>query len=387
MRMKRNTISIGIAVALIGLGSFSAYHFAYADKQQEVTQNQQFPTVIVSHPAIENITEWQQYAGRFVAVNNVDIRSRVSGYLEKIHFKDGDIVNKGDLLFSIDPRPFKAEVSIAKATVEEREATLALAKTDSTRSIELYKTHAVSKQRVDEDKARVKQAEAQLSAAKSRLARAELDLDFTQITAPITGKIDQHNVDIGNLIRGDDENASPLTNIVSLDPIYVIFDVDQNTFLNLTNNETKSFNDVHSSSVRLSIQGDTDTKYDAKINFVSNSIDQQTGSIRLRAVVDNNQGKFTPGLFARVELAKQENPQTILIPEKALVLEQTDYVVYVVNDEDIVESRHVEVGPIANGLRVIRKGLNGDERVISGGLHHVAVGSKVAIQSELALNP
>ena len=385
--MKRNTISIGIAVALIGLGSFSAYHFAYADKQQEVTQNQQFPAVIVSHPAIENITEWQQYAGRFVAVNNVDIRSRVSGYLEKIHFKDGDVVNKGDLLFSIDPRPFKAEVSIAKATVEEREATLALAKTDSTRSIELYKTHAVSKQRVDEDKARVKQAEAQLSAAKSRLARAELDLDFTQITAPITGKIDQHNVDVGNLIRGDDENASPLTNIVSLDPIYVIFDVDQNTFLNLTNNETKSFNDVHSSSVRLSIQGDTDTKYDAKINFVSNSIDQQTGSIRLRAVVDNNQGKFTPGLFARVELAKQQNPQTILIPEKALVLEQTDYVVYVVNDEDIVESRHVEVGPIANGLRVIRKGLHGDERVISGGLHHVAVGSKVAIQSELALNP
>jgi len=385
--MKRNTISIGIAVALIGLGSFSAYHFAYADKQQEVTQNQQFPAVIVSHPAIENITEWQQYAGRFVAVNNVDIRSRVSGYLEKIHFKDGDIVNKGDLLFSIDPRPFKAEVSITKATVEEREATLALAKTDSTRSIELYKTHAVSKQRVDEDKARVKQAEAQLSAAKSRLARAELDLDFTQITAPITGKIDQHNVDVGNLIRGDDENASPLTNIVSLDPIYVIFDVDQNTYLNLKNNETKSLNDVHSSSVRLSIQGDTDTKYDAKINFVSNSIDQQTGSIRLRAVVDNNQGKFTPGLFARVELAKQENPQTILIPEKALVLEQTDYVVYVVNDEDIVESRHVEVGPIANGLRVIRKGLNGDERVISGGLHHVAVGSKVAIQSELALNP
>lgn len=385
--MKRNTISIGIAVALIGLGSFSAYHFAYADKQQEVTQNQQFPAVIVSHPAIENITEWQQYAGRFVAVNNVDIRSRVSGYLEKIHFKDGDIVNKGDLLFSIDPRPFKAEVSIAKATVEEREATLALAKTDSTRSIELYKTHAVSKQRVDEDKARVKQAEAQLSAAKSRLARAELDLDFTQITAPITGKIDQHNVDVGNLIRGDDENASPLTNIVSLDPIYVIFDVDQNTYLNLKNNETKSLNDVHSSSVRLSIQGDTDTKYDAKINFVSNSIDQQTGSIRLRAVVDNNQGKFTPGLFARVELAKQQNPQTILIPEKALVLEQTDYVVYVVNDEDIVESGHVEVGPIANGLRVIRKGLNGDERVISGGLHHVAVGSKVAIQSELALNP
>ncbi|EGL55206.1 putative RND efflux membrane fusion protein precursor [Methylophaga aminisulfidivorans MP] len=291
------------------------------------------------------------------------------------------------MLFSIDPRPFKAEVSIAKATVEEREATLALAKTDSTRSIELYKTHAVSKQRVDEDKARVKQAEAQLSAAKSRLARAELDLDFTQITAPITGKIDQHNVDVGNLIRGDDENASPLTNIVSLDPIYVIFDVDQNTYLNLKNNETKSLNDVHSSSVRLSIQGDTDTKYDAKINFVSNSIDQQTGSIRLRAVVDNNQGKFTPGLFARVELAKQQNPQTILIPEKALVLEQTDYVVYVVNDEDIVESRHVEVGPIANGLRVIRKGLNGDERVISGGLHHVAVGSKVAIQSELALNP
>lgn len=385
--MKRNTISIGIAVALIGLGSFSAYHFAYAEKQQEVTQNQQFPAVIVSHPAIDNITEWQQYAGRFVAVNNVDIRSRVSGYLEKIHFQDGDIVNKGDLLFSIDPRPFKAEVSIAKATVEEREATLALAKTDSTRSIELYKTHAVSKQRVDEDKARVKQAEAQLSAAKSRLARAELDLDFTQITAPITGKIDQHNVDVGNLIRGDDENASPLTNIVSLDPIYVIFDVDQNTYLNLKNNETKSLNDVHSSSVRLSIQGDTDTKYDAKINFVSNSIDQQTGSIRLRAVVDNNQGKFTPGLFARVELAKQQNPQTILIPEKALVLEQTDYVVYVVNDEDIVESRHVEVGPIANGLRVIRKGLNGDERVISSGLHHVAVGSKVAIQSELALNP
>lgn len=385
--MKRNTISIGIAVALIGLGSFSAYHFAYAEKQQEVTQNQQFPAVIVSHPAIDNITEWQQYAGRFVAVNNVDIRSRVSGYLEKIHFQDGDIVNKGDLLFSIDPRPFKAEVSIAKATVEEREATLALAKTDSTRSIELYKTHAVSKQRVDEDKARVKQAEAQLSAAKSRLARAELDLDFTQITAPITGKIDQHNVDVGNLIRGDDENASPLTNIVSLDPIYVIFDVDQNTYLNLKNNETKSLNDVHSSSVRLSIQGDTDTKYDAKINFVSNSIDQQTGSIRLRAVVDNNQGKFTPGLFARVELAKQQNPQTILIPEKALVLEQTDYVVYVVNNEDIVESRHVEVGPIANGLRVIRKGLNGDERVISSGLHHVAVGSKVAIQSELALNP
>lgn len=154
--MKRHTISIAIALGFIGLGSYSAYHFVYAEQKQASAETQSFPTVVVNRPDVKNITEWQQYGGRFVAVNSVDIRSRVSGYLEKIHFQDGDIVKQGDLLFSIDPRPFKAEVSIAKATVEEREATLALAKTDSTRSIELYKTHAVSKQRVDEDKARVK---------------------------------------------------------------------------------------------------------------------------------------------------------------------------------------------------------------------------------------
>jgi multidrug efflux system membrane fusion protein len=385
--MKQNKLSLTLSGLILGAFSVvgaTTYHYANADQNTQENLVPQLPSVIAQRPTIQNITEWDTYSGRFAAVKEVDIRSRVSGYLVKIHFNDGDIVKEGDLLFTIDPRPFQAQLSIAKSTVAEREATLELARSDLSRSVELAKTRAVSQQRVDQDKARVKQAEAQLASAKSNLVSAKLDLEYTEIKAPITGRVDEHNVDVGNLIRGDDDNAIPLTNIVSLDPIYVVFDVDQNSYLKYTGIKKQAIpvsENPFQQLVQVSIQGD-ETKHKAEIDFVSNSIDKETGSIRLRAVLDNSTYGFTPGLFARVNLSNQSNKETLLVPQEAVSLEQTQYIVLVVNEKNIVERRQVELGPIADGKRVIRNGLNKTDRVIHEGLQRVSVGNEVTVLTE-----
>lgn len=388
-KTRKTALSLTIAAALTvaGVAGYSAYQDAYASDEPAVEQSlPQLPRVVVETPELQTVTEWDHYAGRFEAVDEVNIRSRVTGYLQAVHFEDGDVVNKGDLLFTIDPRPFEAAVAMAKASVAEAKATLNLASADLKRSSELSKSAAISQQRVDQDRARVQQAQARVAAANSALEQAELDLEFTTIEAPITGRIDAHNVDVGNLVRGDEENTLPLTNIVSLDPIYIVFDVDQAAYLNYHKKDKEGVREssrTAANPVNVSLQGDSDFPYQAKMDFVGNQIDQRTGTIRGRAVIDNPDGIFTPGLFARVQLLSRDNAQTVLIPDQAVALEQTNRIVYVVNENDEAETRAVTLGPIVDGKRVVRTGLEGNERVITKGLHRVSVGTKVQAEMEI----
>lgn len=373
------------AAALIGIGAYTAYQQAYAadeKAQSAAAAPKPPPTVVVEIPEVKAVSEWDDYTGRFEAIDEVDIRSRVTGYLQQVHFKDGDIVEKGDLLFTIDPRPFEAALKTAEARVAEAKATLFLANTNLARSNTLLKSSAISQQRVDQDSARVQQAQALLASARSELEQARLDLEFTTIESPITGHIGARNVDIGNLIRGDDENASPLTNIVSLNPIYVVFDIDQNAYLNYAKDGMRCDEQSTARPVRIALQGDVGYPHEGKMDFIANRIDEQTGTLRGRAVIDNPTRRFVPGLFARIQLLERDQADTVLIPDRAIALEQTNRVVYIVNDEDKVESRTVVLGPLIDGKRVIRSGLNGDERVVTRGLHRISTGKTVQVRLE-----
>lgn len=380
----------GAAMTAAAWGGYSGYHYAVASPTEGAVAAAPAPSVIAEFPTVQSITEWDSYAGRFVAVDRVDIRSRVSGYLDAVHFTDGDIVQQGDLLFTIDPRPFEAEVAVAEAEVAEAEATLALARADLRRSTELYKTRTVSKQRVDQDRARTKSAEAQVKAAQSRLNVAKLDLGFTEVRAPITGRIDAHNIDVGNLVRGDAENGQALTNIVALDPIHIVFDIDQNAYLNYQRAAAAGQGPDHGTEVtpvQLALPGETGFQHEAALDFVSNSIDQATGTIRARAVIDNPDFSFTPGLFARVQLLNRADAEALLIPDEAIGLEQSDRVVFVVGANNKVESRKVALGPIVDGKRVVRHGVSAEDRIITRGLHRVYAGMEVSAEMGIAAAP
>ena len=341
------------------------------------------PTVVVAQPTVEAVTEWDEYTGRFTATDNVEIRSRVGGHLVGIHFRDGQIVREGDRLFSIDPRPFEVALAVARAQVAEAEARVELAEAELERSQTLYQQRHVSEAQVDQDRAELRSAEAARAAARASVLQAAVDLDYTEIRAPIGGRVDNHYVDIGNLVEGSDGDATVLTTIVALDPIHVVFDVHQNAYLryarqDLTGSRASSRDVAHPVQVAPP-DGDT-FRHEGRMDFIANQVDAGTGTIRARAVLENDDLLFTPGMFARVRLVSREEHPAVLIPDSAVATEQSDRVVYVVGADDRVEARIVTLGPLVDGLRVIRDGLTADDRVVVEGLHRARTGDLVTVQ-------
>ena len=336
--------------------------------------------VTVSHPLKKDIVEWDEYTGRFAAVESVDVRARVSGYVQSIHFTEGAIVEKGDLLFVIDPRPYQAALEQAEGEQVRSEARYKIAMLKLERKRVLLKQDAISQEDFDERIAEARQAEGQVRSAKGAVRSAQLDLEFTEVRSPIKGKISKIEVTVGNLITGGTKDATLLTTIVSLDPIYLYFDVDERTFINYLkmarNGERSSLQEARD-PVLAELSTERGFKRKGYVDFVDTRIDRQTATMRIRAVFANPNSTLLPGMFARVKFPGSERYSAILIPGEAVGRDQDRKFVYVVTEENIAERRKVELGPNACGLRIVREGLNGDEKVVIQGIQMARPGEKV----------
>jgi RND family efflux transporter MFP subunit len=342
------------------------------------------PPVTVSTPLVREIIEWDEFTGRFAAVDYVEIRPRVSGYLTEIHFRDGDMVKKDDLLIVIDPRPFEIARDTAQAQIAQAQAKLDLANVQLQRTAELRKSDFAPQATLDERRADLRSAQAALDSGRATLRSAELDLEFTHVTSPITGRVSLHMLSIGNLVNGG-TNGTPtlLTTVVSIDPVYFYFDLSESDYLAyqraVANGKLPSTRES-SLIAEVRLTDETEWKRQGILDFLDNTIDRGAGTIRARAVFANPDFFITPGQFGRLRLPGSERHEAILIPDGALVTDQSRKIVMLVKDDGTVEPRVVRPGPMVDGLRVIRDGLGPSDRIIINGLVRARPGGKVTPQ-------
>lgn len=337
--------------------------------------------VTTVQPVQKEIVEWDEYTGRLHSPESVEIRPRVGGYLDSINFKDGQMVKKGDLLFVIDPRPYQAEVDRATAALEQAQAQFQLAQTNFSRSKELKQKAVIAQQELDNQSNELRAAQAQVASATAALATAKLDLEFTHVTAPIDGRVSRYNVSVGNLIQGGQGGeATLLTTIVSLDPLYGYFEVDEQSFQNYAQMEAISGmgkqidggpGTTQGLPIEMRVSGEEGFPHKGALDFVDNQVDIQTSTVELRGLFPNPGFKLTPGLFCRVRIPAREKYTATLIPDGAVGTNQSVQFVYIVDGENKVKLRKVELGPIVENLRVVRSGVNSGDRIIVSGLQRV----------------
>lgn len=348
---------------------------------------QQAPAVTVSPPLKRQTVEWMEFTGQFAAVENVEIRSRVSGYLTEIHFTDGQIVNKGDLLFVIDSRPYEIAVASARASLAQATASLELAKRQLVRGGELRQKDYLAASDYDTRVQQTKAAEAALDVARAQVRDAELNLDFTHVTAPVTGRISAHQVSIGNLISGGGSGGSSstlLTSIVSLDPIHFNFDMSEADYLAFQRAAAAGPNGLGRDGklyVQLRLSDDKEWTLSGRLDFIDNQIDRSAGTIRARAVLANRDLSIIPGQFARIRLPKTVPYDALLVPEAAVVTDQSRKIVLVVAEDGTVGIKPIVAGPVQDGMQVVRSGLSLDDKVIINGLMRARPGAKVTPQA------
>lgn len=331
------------------------------------------PAVTVVEVPARDITEWDEVTGRFQAVDAVEIRPRVSGYIRRVQFKEGSEVRKGDVLFEIDPRPYQAEVARAQAALDQARSTAALARRDVERAQRLVDVKAISREEFDSRVSGVAQSEAAVRGAEAALETARLNLEWTRVRSPITGRVSRAEVTEGNLVQGA-PSATLLTTVVSLDPIYVYFDADEATYLKYGAKARARGREI---PVRLELADETGFPHDGHVDFLDNQLDPETGTIRARAVFSNRDRRFTPGLFARLQLAGGERRHAVLIPDQAVGTDQDKKFVLVVKSDSTVDYRPIQIGRLVDGARVVESGLEAGERVVVKGLQRVRPGMKV----------
>lgn len=407
--------STTLAIVTVGLLSSCA--------KQAAPPPPQAPPVSVSHPLEQEILEWDDYIGRVSAIDEVEVRSQVSGYLDSLHFKDGAFVKKGDLLFIIDPRPFEATLQLAKAQVTQAsgqvtqtkaqvlqsKAQLAQAIANQTKTqldVERFRPLAAEKAitaqeldnaiqanlaskaevqaaqaRVETSNAAVVAAEAGVEAARAGVKTAELNVGFTRVTAPISGRVSRRLVTPGNLVSGGSPQATLLTTIVSLDPIHVYFEADEKAFLKYVrlarSGERPSSREVRNPA-RMGLADEEGFPHVGFMDFVENRLDANTSTIQGRAVFNNPGNALTPGLFVRLQITGSGKYQALLIPDEAIGSNQGQRFVFKINGNNEAEMQPVEPGPLVDGLRVIRKGLSAADRIVVNGLQRVRPKSKVS---------
>jgi membrane fusion protein, multidrug efflux system len=335
------------------------------------------PPVTIAKPVQKDIIEWDEYTGRTDAVESVNITPRVSGYIDNITFRAGDIVNKGDLLFVIDPRPYQAVLDQASAQLRQAEADQQLQEANFARQDRLRQTGVIAKEDFDTALSKKNQAAAQVLADQAAVESAKLNLGFTQVTSPIVGRIGREQVTVGNLVQAD---STLLTNVVSVDPIYAYFNVDERSILKYQQQvRAGRLADARHAEVPVYLQVQTEKGFPHQgvIDFVNNQFNSSTGTLQLRGLFPNATGFLFPGAFVRIRVAGSPMQPALLVTDRAVGTDQGTKYVLVVGADDVVAVRPVELGPVVDGLRVVRKGLKGDEQVIINGLVNARPGSKV----------
>jgi RND family efflux transporter MFP subunit len=330
------------------------------------------PMVTVAAPIERTINQWDDYVGRFEASRSVEVRPRVSGQIVGVHFTDGQIVRQGQLLFTIDPRPFAASLAEARASVASAQAELSLAETDLGRAQRLLKEQAVSQANVDQITARVRSARAALAAAQARVRSRALDVEFTQVRAPIGGKISDRRIDPGNLVA---TGETLLTTINALDPIYFTFDVPESMFLKTA--RARQAGNASGQVAEIRLQDEAAYNWKGRLDFTDNGIAQNSGTIRARAVVPNPNYFLAPGMFGNMRLADGGTTNALLVPDAAVRTDQARKILLVVGKDNTVAAKPVETGPLVGGLRVIRSGITKADRVIVQGVQFAMAGAKV----------
>jgi RND family efflux transporter MFP subunit len=359
-----------------------------ACQPQQAAPPPPLPQVTVSQPVARDVTEWDEYTGRLEAVESVEVRARVSGYLQSVHFTDGAVVKKGALLFVIDPRPYQAELDRAKAALEQANARFERTQKDFARAQQLVRSRAISQEEVDTRSADQREAQEAVQAARAALEAARLNVEFTQVKAPISGRISRHLVTEGNLINGGTGDSTLLTTIVSLDPIYGYFEVDERSYLKYTNLWRNGTNGTRPAArngkipVYLGLANEMGFPHQGHLDFIDNRLDPNTGTMTGRAIFPNSDLALIPGLFARTRLPGSSRYEALLISDEAIGSDQTQRFVLVVNDQHTVEYRKVELGPLIDGLRVIRDGLKPEDWVIVNGVQRVRPGATVDPQQQ-----
>ena len=359
---------------LLLLGSIAIMVLSACGNPQAANQAEKptAPEVSVAQVVSERITEWDEFTGRLQAPETVNLVPRVSGYIEQVHFNEGALVNKGDLLVQIDPQPFAAEVARLKADLQSAQSALVLAETEYNRAEKLSSARAISDELLDTRLARKQQAAASVASVKAALHRAELDLSYTSITAPISGRVSNAQITAGNYVNA---GQSQLTSLVSTDKMYAYFDVDEQSYLKylrLTEaGKRADTRDATANPVYMALADDSGYQHIGNIDFVDNSINQQTGSIRIRASFPNTDDRLLPGLFARIKLVGSDSYQGILIDEKAIGTDLNNKFVLVVNAENQLEYRGIKLGEKVNGLRIVREGLTATDKIVVNGLQRV----------------
>ena len=338
------------------------------------------PAVTVAKPIFKRITEWDDYTGRFIAKERVDVRARVSGYLDSVHFKEGQMVEAGELLFVIDQRPFKTEVARAKAGVDQAGTQLKVAQLEFERGQRLQSSRAMSTETAEERRAKRDAAQAEVDAAKAALRNAELNLDFTEVRAPMAGRLSDIRVDVGNLISGGTADSTLLTTIVSLDPIELEIEASEAEFLRYTRLDSagtrRSSRDVPN-RIEAQLIDETDWVHKGNMTFVDNEIDPNSDSIRGHATFPNPDHVLLPGMFARARLFGAGEHEAVMVPDIAIVADQARKLVMVLGKDNMIEARVVKLGPLIDGLRVVREGLKPDETIVVNGIIRAHPGKPV----------
>ncbi len=341
------------------------------------------PPVTVSQPLQKSITEWDEYTGRFEALATVDVRSRVSGFIDSIHFRDGQVVKQGDLLFVIDPRPYRLAVDQAKADLERARSKLEIATSDVERATPLVRSQTLTEREFDTRKSTQRDAAGGVGSAEAALKQAELNLEWSEVRAPIAGRTSSRRIDAGNLITGGSTGATLLTTIVSHDPIHFVFDGSEADFLRYQRlaaaGARQSSRDAPNPvSVRLA--DETEYKHQGRMDFVDNVVNAKTGTIRGRAILDNKEGFLTPGFFGRLRLYGGQR-DALLIPDSAISSDQASKIVFTVSADGTVGTKKVELGPIVDGLRMVRSGLLPADRIVIDGIQRARPGQKVTAEN------
>jgi multidrug efflux system membrane fusion protein len=337
------------------------------------------PVVTVATPLVRPVTEWDDYSGRFEASKSVEVRPRVSGAITGVYFTDGAVVRQGQLLFTIDARPYQAALAQARAAVASARSDLTLAQADLGRATRLLAADAVSRSDVDRLRAKVQASEAELAAANAQVQARALDLSFTQVRAPISGRISDRRIDPGNLVQGGGNGAdgSLLTTINALDPIYFTFDASEALFLKARRARAGG---AAPSDVEIRLQDETDYRWHGRLDFADNGLDTRSGTIRLRAVVANGSQFLTPGMFGNMRLSTGVAETALLVPDSAVSTDQARKIVMVAGRDGSLTPHPVTVGPVIDGLRVIRSGLGPTDQVVISGAQLVLPGMKAKTQ-------